>query len=133
MLEGRTIENYVPRKHAEDRLVGDRLALAAYFSLSEEQRRYFPLKAGFRDEGTPPQPQSMSEFKADNRWDPKEKFLFDGVSDTNWQRFGGGFGDSLAAVYQDEAYRCEPGAAHLLTVAQRQEIENLLATIMNYI
>jgi len=68
ILEGRTIENYVPRKHAEDRLRGAGPAVAAYFSLSEEQRRYFPLKTGFRDEATPPQPQSMSDFKADNRW-----------------------------------------------------------------
>jgi hypothetical protein len=133
ILEGRTIENYVPRKHAEDRLRGAGPAVAAYFSLSEEQRRYFPLKTGFRDEATPPQPQSMSDFKADNRWHPKEKMLFDGISDTNWQRFSGGFGDSLAAVYQEEAYRCAPGAAHLLTVAQQQEIENLLVTIINHI
>lgn len=133
ILQGRTIENYVPRKHAEDRFGGSGPALAAYFSLSEEQRRYFPLKTGFRYDATPSQPQSMSDFKADNRWDPKEKALFDGISDTNWLRFSGGFGDSLAAVYHVEAYRCAPGAAHLLTVAQRQEIENLLATITNYI
>lgn len=133
VLAGRAIENYVPRKYAEARLSGSRQALAAYFALSDEQKQYFPLKTGFRDGGAPPQPQSLDDFKADANRSLEERALFDQVSETNWNRINGGFGDSLSAVYHEEIYRCDPGASHLLSVIQQQELATLLVLIGNYI
>jgi hypothetical protein len=133
VLKGRTIENYVPLRFAVKRLQNLTEQVEAYFQLTEEQRRFFPLKRGFKNTDTPPQAQSMPTFQADIRWSTPEKQLFSAISPTEWIKFSGGFGDTLADVFSEARYRCNPGQVDLLTQTQRAELDQVITMILRHI
>ena len=133
VLAGRTIENYLPKKYFLDRLPQEAAATEAYFGLTENQRKHFPLKEGYKDKSSPPMPQDLVTFFADGNRQQQERDQYAGVSQANWIRFVGGFGDSLSAVYKISRYRCEPNSPHLLTQTQRQEIDYLLRRILSHL
>lgn len=133
VLKGRTIENYVPLRFAVKRLQNLGEQVEAYFRLTEEQRKFFPLKRGFKDTNTPPQAQSIPDFQADARWSIPEKQLFSAISPTEWMKFSGGFGDTLADVFSEPRYRCNPRQAGLLTQAQHAEMDQVITMILRHI
>lgn len=130
ILRGRTIENYVPRKYMERRLGDDGLAATttSFFLLSEQERTYFPIKKGFRDENG--NSQSHAAFLVDMRRSQQERDLFRHVAPAVWDIINGGFGERLSAVYMESGYRCGPGETGQLTRDQQNEINELLLMII---
>jgi hypothetical protein len=135
MLSGRYIENYVPHRYVRRRLEKDGLATAAdaYFRMTESQRNHFPIKKGFLDIATPQQPQAHEAFLADERREQAERDHFRAVNPEDWVHFGSGFGDRLATVFQEPAYRCEPNESALLTKSQRTELNDFLNRVIRYL
>jgi hypothetical protein len=135
MLRGRYIENYVPQKYVRRRLDEDGLGAAsdAYFRMTEEQRNYFPIKKGFLDSATPPQPQALIAFLADATREQAERDHFSTVNPQDWVQFAGGFGTRLGTIFQSPAYRCQPNEAALLTLSQRTELNEFLTQVIRYL
>ena len=135
ILNGRTIENYVPLRYARKRLAQDGLEpLAdAFFRMSDLQREHFPMKRGYVDDGVPAKPLPLSQFLSDQRFDPPERAQFSGIGAQDWALFAGGFGTRLAAVFQDPGLRCEPQDSHLLTPRQRVELNALMSKIIDHL
>jgi hypothetical protein len=135
VLERRTIENYVPKKYFRRRLAVDGLggAADAYFRMSDTQQSYFPMRTGFLDGATPPRPQTLAAFLGDGRRELPERELYRGASEVDWVEFAGGFGDRLASVYMDAAYRCEPNEQGQLTKAAAMELNRLLTRIIHHL
>jgi len=135
MLRGRYIENYAPQKCVRRRLDADGLGGAsdAYFRMTEEQRNYFPIRKGFLDSTTPPQPQGLAAFLADATRELAERNHFSTVNPQDWVQFAGGFGPRLATIFQTPAYRCQPNESTLLTPSQRTELNEFLTQVIRYL
>ena len=133
VLNGRSIENYLPQPYARRRLQKDGLGAAvdSFFKLSEAQREHFPLKRGFRD--VVGQAQSHASFMADNSRHLSERGHFAAVSTADWPQYAGGFGDQFAEVYQEPEFRCSASEAGLLTNAQKQELSAFLTRVITYL
>ncbi|MDW5315081.1 hypothetical protein [Rhizobium sp. PL01] len=133
ILIGRTIENYVPRKYMERRLAADGLASMAtsFFSLSNDERTYFPMKKGFRDENDSPQPHAA--FLVDAKRPQQERDLYRNVSPAVWNVVHAGFGERLSSIYMENGYRCGPGETGQLTSTQKNEINDLLVKIIYHL
>jgi hypothetical protein len=132
MLQARYIESYVPREYARRRLEkdGEANSVNAYFRMTEAQRCHFPIRGGFRDGASPPQPQDHATFLADTTRDQAERVQFRSVDPNDWPLFAGGFGRRLATVFREPAYRCEPNEPHHLTQAQRTELNGFLTKVI---
>lgn len=135
LLSGRYIENYAPQKYVRRRLEEDGLGEAsdAYFRMTEVQRNYFPIRTGFWDYATPPQPQAHPAFLADTRRELAERNTFRTVNPQDWMHFASGFGGRLAVIFQEPAFRCEPNEAALLTQNQRTELNEFLNQVIRYL
>ena len=135
MLKARCIESYVPRYYAWRRLESDGGASSvdAYFRMTDSQRCHFPIRVGFRDGATPPHPQDHATFLADTNREPAERDHFRSVDPADWARFAGGFGRSLAAVFREPGYRCEPNEPGHLTEKQRTELNSFLTKVIQYL
>ncbi len=135
MLNGRYIENYVPQKYVQRRLEEDGLASAtdAYFRMTEDQRKHFPIRKGFLDNSTTPQPQTHAAFLADARREQAERNHFQTVNPQDWVYFASGFGARLAVIFQEPAYRCQPSEGALLTEDQRTELNEFLTRVIRYL
>ena len=135
VLEARYIESYVPKSYARRRLErdGDANSVDAYFRMTDSQRCYFPIRGGFRDGASPPQPQGHATFLADSNRDQAERDHFRSVDPVDWAQFAGGFGRRLAAVFREPAYRCEPNEPDHLTRTQRAELNTFLTKVIQYL
>jgi hypothetical protein len=135
VLSGRYIEHYIPYRYVRCRMERDGLATAAdaYFRMTEDQRNHFPIKKGFLDNSTPPQPQAHAEFLADARREQAERDHFLTVNPQDWLHFASGFGHRLTEIFQEPAYRCQPNEAVLLTQSQRAELNEFLTHVIRYL
>jgi hypothetical protein len=132
VLKQRYIESYVPWRYARRRLEHDGFAASAdaYFRMTESQRSFFPIRSGFKDGSTPPQPQTHALFLTDANREFTVRELYRAVDPVDWPAFAGGFGRRLAVVFQDHAYRCEPNEAGLLTQSQKAELNEFLTMLI---
>ncbi|WP_303717564.1 hypothetical protein [Brevundimonas naejangsanensis] len=135
LLSGRTIENYVPAKYFRRRLADDGLAgmSEAFFRLTELQRLHFPIKDGFKPKEKGVAPPSKAEFLADPAKSAEQKHHLASVDPGDWQRLASGFGERLAAVYTNPAYRCEPKDAVPISANVRAEIDQLLTRLLRHL
>ena len=135
MLSGRCIENYAPQKYVRRRLGEDGLAAAsdAYFRMTDEQRNYFPIRRGFLDKATPPQPQALATFLGDASRDQAERDQYSTVNPQDWAQFAAGFGTRLGTIFQEPAFRCQPNEAILLAPSQRTELNEFLTQVIRYL
>lgn len=135
MLNGRFIESYVPEHFFHLRLDKDRKGpkVHAYFRLTESQRNHFPIKDGFMDNATPPQPQDYVTFLADRRRKQEERDLYRTVDPRDWVQLAAGMGSGVASVYQDKGYRCQHNTRELLTRNQQTELNALLTRVIRYL
>lgn len=135
VLKARYIESYVPIEYARRRLErdGEGNSADAYFRMTDSQRCHFPLRDGFRDKASPPQPLNHAAFLADATRDKAERDLFRTVNPADWTQFAGGFGRRLAAVFREDKYRCEPNKPEHLTRAQRAELNSFLTKVIQYL
>ena len=134
-LGRRSIENYVPTKYFRRRLAADgQGGLAdAYFRMTDEQQSHFPIKRGFVDKTEPPQPQSQAAFKADVGRSQAERDLFGTVDAADWPHLAVGFGERLANVYQDPAYRCNASEEGQMSKVPRAELNGFLTKVIQYL
>lgn len=134
VLRRRTIENYVPRKYMRRRLADDGLAEAAdaFFRLTADQQRHFPIKMGFQS-GSPPQPQDLGEFLVDASRDTRERELFRGANEADWALLSSGFGERLASVYSDTSFRCERNEAGQLPQQCITELNQVISSVIRHL
>ena len=132
VLGCRTIENYIPLKYAQRRL-GPIPSLAAYFRMSEVQRRHFPLKKGFKTGDPPVAHQNHPAFLADTNLQQEERELFRPVTALDWAQFAGGFGTALAGLFCEPDYRCDSNTGTILTPPQRAELNDFLTRVIKYL
>ena len=135
MLEGRTIENYVPESYARRRLKKDGIvgAADAYYRMTQEQQAHFPVKEGFYDTSTPPQPQTHAAFLLDARHQQAERDHYNAVNPHDWEQFARGFGSRFVDVYRQPAYRCQADESGQLTPGQRRELTDFLTQVIRYL
>ncbi|WP_428667869.1 hypothetical protein [Reyranella sp.] len=130
VLQGRTIENYAPKYYVTQKLGGQLNSCEAYFRMGEVQRNHYPLKSGFV-RGNIVQPHAG--FLVDPDWQREERALYQTVPPADWALIARGFGDALAAIYVESKYRCAPNERRILTVAQANELDDLLSKIVEHL
>lgn len=135
LLAGRTIESYIPKKYFRKRMASDGLGGMAdhYFSITDDQRIYFPLKKGFLNRATPPRPQTHAEFCSDAQRPVEERNHFQTINAGVWGQLAVGFGERLATVFTNSDYRCEPNDHAGLTTAQRTELSDLITKLLRFL
>lgn len=135
MLECRTIENYVPQKYFRRRLDQDGIGHLAdeFFKLSEDQRRYFCLKGGYKNRDNIPRAQTLAEFSSDTNRPSEERALFAAVDAILWTKIGMGFGERLGSVFSSPVLRCDPGERSGLTPAQLIEVDAVLTDLVRHL
>src|ERR1035437_5216130 len=101
--------------------------------MTESQRCHFPIKKGFRDSSTPPQPKPYAVFLADTDIDLAEREHYRSVAPVDWMLIAGGFGERFADIFKEPGYRCERNEPHLLTQGQRTELNSFLTNVIRYL
>lgn len=134
-LEGRAIENYAPRKYLRRRLGDDGLAPAAdaFFRMTTSQQNHFPMKRGFFDSAQPPRPQSTAAFASDLRRPQRERDLYALVPVGDWSQLAPGFGERVASVYQNPAYRCSPAEPNQLSPTRVTELNSFFNILLRHL
>ncbi|MCW2223167.1 hypothetical protein M2232_006699 [Bradyrhizobium japonicum] len=134
VLNRRSIENYLSAPFMRRRLarLGNMSGADAFFRMSLDQRKYFPVKDGFRSSARPPVGQSLAEFGADQGRHQSERDLFSTIDPRDWDVLKDGFGTRLADVFFDAQHRCSPSDVHQFDTDIKDECKSLIQTIIRH-
>ncbi|UWQ35781.1 hypothetical protein K3552_09495 [Leisingera aquaemixtae] len=129
-LQARSIENYLPKEALLNFLPkgDDRTRVYKYFELSEQQRRHYDLKRGFKKRNKTDIPKAT--FQADGETPAEVRELYRDVQEEAWGFLVSGFGSSLSQIFVDEQHRPNTGAVELPTTSAREEVEEILKKVL---
>jgi len=132
-LKRRSIESYLPKATMVrwDNSAGFRMKVEALFRLSDDQRKHFHMKNGFRY-GRVNQP-SIADYKLSADVAAGEKTLFDGIGNVDWDLLREGFGRRLSSVYVEERYRPSHGDRMSVHPDDRIELSGIFSAIFERI
>lgn len=110
-----------------DASVAHRDKVAAWFRLSDEQRTYYNMKAGFRfEQNLKP---SNAAYMASAAVRPEEKALFGGIPAIDWPRLHEGFGRKLASCYVEDHLRPNLNDRMAINADDRAELTAIIDAI----
>ena len=125
----RSIESYLPYTVLTryDRSAPFKERVDAIFRLSDEQRRHYPMKVGFRlrDENNPTKATYLASAEVSFR----EQACFESVADADWVKLASGFGKKMSTIYVEDQFRPTPIDSAAIGELDRAELGRLLDAI----
>ena len=125
-LEYRSIENYIPKASMLKLFPQgqERSRAHAYFNMTDEQRKHYHMKQGFRtSRGVIP---TKAEYLASPLVHAQCKTLFASVSDKDWDLLASGFGGTLSRIYVNKTERPDPGLTKLQSRSLEDEMKQVI-------